>query len=154
VPRIAYVNKMDIMGADFFNVIAMMKDRLKANPVPIQLPIGAEETFAGMVDLIDMNAIVYDDELGRELERVPIPEDMKEIAANTTRSSSRRRRNTTTTCLRRFRRQADQPRGAHCRDAQGDHRAENRAGYVRFVLPQQGRAAPAGCDRGFHALAA
>ena len=54
VPRIAYVNKMDIMGADFFNVIGMMRDRLKANPVPIQLPIGAEEKFVGMVDLIDM----------------------------------------------------------------------------------------------------
>ena len=81
VPRIAYVNKMDIMGADFFNVIDMMKDRLKANPVPIQLPIGAEEKFVGMVDLIDMNAIIYDDELGKELERVAIPDDMKEIAA-------------------------------------------------------------------------
>ncbi len=80
VPRIAYVNKMDIMGADFFNVVSMMRDRLKSNPVPIQLPIGAEEKFAGMVDLIDMNAIVYDDELGKELERIPIPDDMKELA--------------------------------------------------------------------------
>ena len=80
VPRIAYVNKMDIMGADFFNVIAMMRDRLKANPVPIQLPIGAEETFTGMVDLIEMNAIMYDDELGKELERVAIPDDMKQLA--------------------------------------------------------------------------
>ena len=80
VPRIAYVNKMDIMGADFFNVIAMMKDRLKANPVPIQLPIGAEENFSGIVDLIEMNAIVYDDVLGKELERVDIPDDMKQLA--------------------------------------------------------------------------
>ena len=80
VPRIAYVNKMDIMGADFFNVVSMMRDRLKANPVPIQLPIGAEERFKGMVDLIEMNAIVYDDELGKELERIPIPDDMKELA--------------------------------------------------------------------------
>ncbi len=81
VPRIAYVNKMDIMGADFFNVVAMMRDRLKANPVPIQLPIGAEENFVGMVDLIEMNAIIYDDVLGKELERVPIPDAMKELAA-------------------------------------------------------------------------
>jgi elongation factor G len=80
VPRIAYINKMDIMGADFFNVIEMMRDRLKANPVAIQLPIGKEEDFKGIVDLIEMNAIVYDDELGTELERVPIPDDMKELA--------------------------------------------------------------------------
>ncbi len=80
VPCIAYVNKMDIMGADFFNVIAMMRDRLKTNPVPIQLPIGAEETFVGMVDLIDMNAIIYDDVLGKELEHVSIPDGMKELA--------------------------------------------------------------------------
>ena len=80
VPRVAYINKMDIMGADFFNAIDMMRDRLKTNPVPIQLPIGKEEDFKGIVDLIDMNAIVYDDELGKELERIPIPDDMKELA--------------------------------------------------------------------------
>ena len=80
VPRIAYVNKMDIMGADFFNVVSMMRDRLKANPVPIQLPIGAEEKFSGIIDLIEMNAIVYDDELGKELERIAIPDDMKQLA--------------------------------------------------------------------------
>ncbi|NLT96637.1 MAG: elongation factor G [Christensenellaceae bacterium] len=80
VPRIAYINKMDIMGADFFNAIQMMRDRLKANPVAIQLPIGKEEDFKGIVDLIEMNAIVYDDELGTELERIPIPDDMKELA--------------------------------------------------------------------------
>ena len=80
VPRIAYINKMDIMGADFFNAIQMMRDRLKANPVAIQLPIGKEEDFKGIVDLIEMNAIVYDDVLGTELERIPIPDDMKELA--------------------------------------------------------------------------
>jgi elongation factor G len=71
---------MDIMGADFFNAIDMMRERLKTNPVPIQLPIGKEEDFKGIVDLIEMNAIVYDDELGKELERIAIPEDMKELA--------------------------------------------------------------------------
>jgi elongation factor G len=80
VPRVAYINKMDIMGADFFNAIDMMRERLKTNPVPIQLPIGKEEDFKGIIDLIDMNAIVYDDELGKELERIAIPEDMKELA--------------------------------------------------------------------------
>ncbi len=80
VPRVAYVNKMDIMGADFFNAIDMMRDRLKTNPVPIQLPIGKEDDYRGIVDLIDMNAIVYDDELGKELERIAVPDDMKELA--------------------------------------------------------------------------
>ena len=80
VPRIAYVNKMDIMGADFFNAMDMMRERLKTNPVPIQLPIGKEDDYRGIVDLVDMNATVYDDELGKELERIPIPEDLKELA--------------------------------------------------------------------------
>jgi len=80
VPRIAYVNKMDIMGADFMNVVEMMKERLKANPVPIQLPIGKEDDFKGMVDLINMDAIIYIDELGKESKRVPIPDDLKELA--------------------------------------------------------------------------
>ena len=80
VPRVAYVNKMDIMGADFFNCIDMMRDRLKANPVPIQLPIGKEDEYKGIIDLIEMNAVIYDDDLGKELESIEIPEDMKELA--------------------------------------------------------------------------
>ncbi|MEG2570630.1 MAG: elongation factor G [Clostridia bacterium] len=80
VPRMAYVNKMDIMGADFFNVVNMMKDRLKCNAVPIQLPIGAEETFKGIIDLITMKAEVYYDELGKDIREEEIPEDMLEIA--------------------------------------------------------------------------
>jgi len=80
VPRIAYVNKMDITGADFYNVVQMMKDRLGANAVPIQLPIGFEDTFEGVIDLIKMQAIVYDDVLGKEEEFIEIPEDMKEKA--------------------------------------------------------------------------
>ncbi len=80
VPRIAYVNKMDIMGADFMNVVDMMRERLKANPVPIQLPIGKEDSFKGMIDLINMDALVYIDELGTQSERVAIPDDMKELA--------------------------------------------------------------------------
>ena len=80
VPRMAYVNKMDIMGADFYNVVSMMKDRLKCNAVPIQLPIGSEDTFRGIVDLIEMNADVYYDDLGKDMRVEDIPEDMKEIA--------------------------------------------------------------------------
>lgn len=81
VPRMAYVNKMDIMGADFYNVVNMMKERLKTNAVPIQLPIGAEDTFRGIVDLVEMNADVYYDDLGKDMRVEEIPEDMKEIAA-------------------------------------------------------------------------
>lgn len=80
VPRIAYVNKMDITGADFYRVVDMMKTRLGANPVPIQLPIGSEQVFKGMVDLVDMKAIVYTDDLGKVSESAEIPEDLKEQA--------------------------------------------------------------------------
>ena len=80
VPRMAFVNKMDIVGADFFNVIDMIKDRLKANPVPIQIPIGKEDNFKGVVDLVNMNAEVYHDDLGEEIEITDIPEDLKELA--------------------------------------------------------------------------
>src|SRR5574344_1705298 len=78
VPRMAYVNKMDIMGADFFNVIHMMKDRLKANAVPIQLPIGAEDTFRGIIDLVEMNADIYYDDMGQEMRVEEITENKKE----------------------------------------------------------------------------
>ncbi len=81
VPRMAYVNKMDIMGADFFNSVQMMKDRLKCNAVPIQLPIGKEDTFKGIIDLIDMKADIYYDEMGKDMKVEEIPDDMKELAA-------------------------------------------------------------------------
>ena len=80
VPRMAYVNKMDIIGADFFHVMDMMRDRLNANPVALQVPIGCEDQFQGMVDLIRMKAIVYSDDMGKEEEFVEIPADMKEQA--------------------------------------------------------------------------
>ncbi len=79
VPRMAYVNKMDILGADFYRVVDMMKSRLGANAVPIQLPIGFEDTFKGMVDLVEMTAIVYTDDLGKTSEAAAIPEDMAEL---------------------------------------------------------------------------
>jgi len=80
VPRMAYVNKMDIMGADFFRVVEMMQSRLKCNPVPIQLPIGSEETFKGVIDLVEMKAYVYYDDLGKDIRVEDIPEDMLEQA--------------------------------------------------------------------------
>ena len=80
VPRMAYVNKMDATGADFFNVIKMMRERLHANPVPIQIPIGAEDTFVGIVDLIKMDAIIYEDDLGKVSEEVAIPEELQGLA--------------------------------------------------------------------------
>ena len=80
VPRMAYVNKMDIMGADFYRVVDMMKDRLKCNAVPIQLPIGAEDQFKGIIDLVEMKAYVYYDDLGKDIRVEDIPEDMKDKA--------------------------------------------------------------------------
>ncbi len=80
VPRIAYVNKMDINGADYFRVEKMIRERLGANPIPIELPIGKEETFRGIVDLINMEAEVYYDDLGKDFRKEPIPADMMDIA--------------------------------------------------------------------------
>ncbi len=80
VPRMAYVNKMDITGANFYRVVSMMRDRLKTNPVPIQLPIGAESDFRGVIDLIEMNCDVYYDDLGKDMRVEEIPEDMREQA--------------------------------------------------------------------------
>ena len=80
VPRMAFVNKMDIMGADFYNVVRMMRDRLKCNAVPIQLPIGVEDTFKGIIDLVEMKAYVYYDDLGKDIRVEEIPADMKDKA--------------------------------------------------------------------------
>ena len=80
VPRMIYVNKMDIMGADFYNVLRMIDERLKCNAVPIQLPIGKEAEFRGIIDLLEMNADVYYDEMGKDMRVEEIPEDMRELA--------------------------------------------------------------------------
>ena len=80
VPRIAYMNKMDTTGSDFFNAVQMMKDRLGANAVPIQIPMGAEDQFIGLIDLVKMQAIVYGDDLGKDEEFEPIPEEYVEEA--------------------------------------------------------------------------
>ncbi|NLG53094.1 MAG: elongation factor G [Clostridiales bacterium] len=80
VPRMAYINKMDIMGADFFNVVAMMRDRLKCNAVPIQLPIGAESDFRGIIDLVTMRAKIHYDDLGKDVREQDIPAEMKVLS--------------------------------------------------------------------------
>ncbi len=80
VPRMIYVNKMDIMGADFYHVLDMVHDRLKCNAVPIQLPIGKEESFVGIIDLVDMNARIYHDDLGKDMSTEEIPADMQDLA--------------------------------------------------------------------------
>ena len=80
VPRMIYVNKMDIMGADFYHVLDMIKERFNCNGVPIQLPIGSEDTFRGIIDLVNMDAEVYYDDLGKDVRHEPIPEDMVELA--------------------------------------------------------------------------
>ena len=80
VPRMIYVNKMDIMGADFYNVLNMIHDRLKCNAVPIQLPIGKEESFKGIIDLVEMDADIYYDQLGKDMRVEPIPADMVDLA--------------------------------------------------------------------------
>ena len=80
VPRIAYVNKMDTIGADFFRVVDMMKDRLAANAVPIQVPIGQEDQFKGMIDLLAMEAVIFTDDLGKTSENTQIPEELRETA--------------------------------------------------------------------------
>ena len=80
VPRMIYVNKMDIMGADFFHVLDMVHDRLKCNAVPIQLPIGSEESFKGIIDLVNMDSIIYYDDLGKDMRIEPIPEEMHDLA--------------------------------------------------------------------------
>lgn len=80
VPRIAYINKMDITGADYLRVVGMIEERLLANPIPIQLPIGSEDTFRGIIDLIEMSAIIYTDELGTRSEAEAIPADLQDLA--------------------------------------------------------------------------
>ena len=80
VPRMIYINKMDIMGADFYHVLDMVHDRLKCNAVPIQLPIGSEDAFRGIIDLVDMNARIYYDDLGKDMRTEEIPENMRELA--------------------------------------------------------------------------
>ena len=153
VPRMAYVNKMDITGADFYRVVDMMHERLQANAVPIQLPIGAEASFVGMIDLIRMKAIMYEDEMGTKMDLVDIPADMLEMAEEYHREDGRSRGG-----VRRRaddevpgRRRADRGRDSR-RSAQGHDLQSFDARSLRHVLPQQGCSAAAGRDRRFSAV--
>ena len=103
VPRLVYVNKMDMMGADFFNVLKMMDERLKCNAVPIQLPIGKEDTFRGVVDLIKMKAFVFYDDLGKDMREEEIPADMAELAKQYMKRTARGRSFYSIICLRKKR---------------------------------------------------
>ena len=97
MPRIAFINKMDRTGANFFAAVQSMRDRLGANPVPMQIPIGQEDAFRGVVDLVEMQAIVYKDELGQEFETSEIPAELAEQARGVPPPADRRHRATSTT---------------------------------------------------------
>ena len=145
VPRIAYINKMDRIGADFERGVQTMVDRLGAHPVPIQLPIGAEADFRGIVDLVTMKAIIYKDELGKDQEVIEIPDGVRRRGRSRARAPARG-----ALPLRR-RAARDDPRGAgdpgrsaQGGDPQGDARDQADPGPVRLELQEQGRAAAAG----------
>ncbi len=152
VPRMIYVNKMDIMGADFYNVLHMIEDRLKCNAVPIQLPIGSEDTFKGIIDLVEMDADIYYDEMGKDMRVEPIPADMVDLA-----NEYREKLLDAVSMFDdvhhggisggRGDSHGPDPRG----HPQGHHRQRDGARHLRHVLPQQGRAEAAGCHRGLYA---
>ncbi len=155
VPRVAYINKMDRTGADFFNAVETMKDRLGANPLPIQLPIGQEADFTGVVDLIEMKALVWKDELGTEFETEEIPEDLRRAGQPVPHRADRG--------LRRLRRRADgglprrggdPPRADREVPAPRHPRHQGDARPLRLLVQEQGRPAPARRDRRAAALAA
>ena len=145
VPRLAFVNKMDRVGANFFKVYDQMKTRLKANPVPIQMPIGAEDKFDGVVDLVKMKAIYWDDSSqGMKYEMRDIPADLAEIAEGMAREDGRERRrgqrgaDEQVPRRRRALGRRDQERPAHAHDRERD-----RADAVRLRVQEQGRAGDA-----------
>ena len=155
VPRMAYVNKMDITGADFYRVVSMMKERLKCNAVPIQLPIGSEDSFRGIIDLIKMKAYFYLDDKGQRIDEEEIPEDMRDLAdeyrVNLLESVSE----FNDEIMEKYLDGQEVYRKGNPRcDPQGDHRGQNGSGRLRHVLPQQGRSETAGCHRCLHAVSA
>ena len=147
-----YINKMDIMGADFYHVLDMVKDRLKANAVPIQLPIGKEETFKGIIDLLEMQAYVYYDDLGKDIRVEPIPDDMKELAQEYHDKLVEEVAETDEELMMKY---LDGEELTIPRDEkghpQGHHRQHDGARHLRYVLQEQGRAEAAGRHRGLHA---
>ena len=151
VPRMAYVNKMDITGADFYNVVQMMKDRLNANAVPIQLPIGFEDTFQGMVDLIKMKAIVYSDALGKEEEFVDIPADMVEKANEYRQALMEAVAESDDELMMKYLEGEELTRRSYGWYPQTNYCLQNDSCLLRFFLQKQRRTAFAGCCCSVHA---
>ena len=145
VPRMAFVNKMDIMGADFYNVVDMMKDRLKCNAVPIQLPIGSEDTFKGIIDLITMRAEVYYDDLGKDIRDEDIPADMMEKAQqyHDEAAGSTLLSWTRTSWMKYLEGEELTIPEVKAAIRKGCYRQRDRSGTLRHRIPQQGRTAAA-----------
>ena len=155
VPRIAYINKMDRIGADFDKGVQTMIDRLGAHPVPIQLPIGAEGDFLGVVDLVAMKAIVYKDELGKEQDEIEIPENLAEAAGAAREHLLEEVSHYDDALLELMLEEAEVPEDdAQERDPQGDAVDQADARAVRLVVQEQGRAAAARRGHRLPALAA
>ena len=155
VPRIAFINKMDRVGADFGNAVQTMRDRLGANPLPIQLPIGAEDGFVGVIDLIEDKALVWKDELGTEFEYESIPEDLVDAAHEARTHLIEACADYDDELMEMYLEEQEIP---HERIAQvaapGDARPQGHAGALRFRLQEQGRPAAARRDRRAAAVAA
>ena len=155
VPRIAYINKMDRTGADFFGSVETMRDRLGANPLPIQIPIGAEDEFTGVVDLIENKALVWKDELGTEFEYTDVPDDLKELAHEHRTHLIEACADYDDELMEAYLNEEEIP---HERIAKSLHRGHPRhQGHprpLRLLLQEQGCAAAAGRDRGAASLPA
>ena len=155
VPRIAYINKMDIMGADFFRVVKMMKERLNANAVPIQLPIGKEADFKGIIDLVDMKAEVYYDDEGKDVRKEEIPEALKAQAEEYRQMLIEAVAEQDETLLEKFFEGEEiSTEEIKSRHSEINHRMRNDPCSVRHILPQQRCTADAGRGGGLYALPA
>ena len=150
-----YVNKMDIMGADFYNVLNMIHDRLKCNAVPIQLPIGSEDTFKGIIDLVEMDADIYYDELGKDMRVEEIPADMLELAQEYRTKLIDACADIDDGIMELALEEKPIPEDMIRRALRkGHHREPAGSRDLRYLLPQQGRPEAAGCHRRLHALPA
>ena len=150
VPRMVYVNKMDMLGADFYHVLDMIHDRLKCNAVPIQLPIGKEESFKGIIDLVEMDADIYYDQLGKDMRVEPIPADMMDQRVPGKAAGCRfhvRRRDHGDVSGGSGDPHRQDPR----RHPQGHRGRGDGAGHLRLLLPEQGCSEAAGRHCGLYA---
>ena len=152
VPRMIYVNKMDIMGADFYNVLHMIHERLKCNAVPIQLPIGSEDTFKGIIDLVEMDADIYYDEMGKDMRVEPIPADMMDLANEYREKLLDAVSMFDDSIMEDYLEGKEIAPGSYPQGhPSGDHRQRDGACHLRHFLPQQGCAEAAGRHRGLYA---